>query len=138
MRRDLGEEKIYEKKSMKRNLWEEIYEKRRSMRRATCADTTGPMIIFPHEITKLLTPSSPRRSTIPFHHNLFQDRRTIRGGVERGSVGRLIISTNKRRISRRLSAKYRVEKRRAIGADHCPMTARHWHAHSRNSYSRLL
>lgn len=46
----------------------------------------------------------------------------------------LIIPANKRSISRRLSAKYRVQAKGLSASAVGPMTARHWHAHSRNSY----
>lgn len=47
----------------------------------------------------------------------------------------LIIPANKRSISRRLSAKYRVQAKGLSASAVGPMTARHWHAHSRNSYT---
>jgi len=47
----------------------------------------------------------------------------------------LIIPANKRSISRRLSAKYRVQAKGLSASAVGPMTARHWHAHSRNSYA---
>jgi hypothetical protein len=49
----------------------------------------------------------------------------------------LIISANKRSISRRLSAKYRVQTKGLSASAIGPMTARHWHVQSRNSYGWL-
>lgn len=115
-------------------------EKKGSWRRLVVSERS----FSPRRITinvKVIPLASPRLGR--FEQDLFKDvdetiRIQIHTYIVRGSpLGLLYQLISAVHISRRLSAKYRVEKRRAISADHWPMTARHWHAHSRNSYSRL-